>query len=163
MPIWQLSILPSVPEYCRWTPADFRPFLANPVGSAISVPRGSQKCSFAYSRLISRSLPSSHGVRFRNRCSAFGSRSPEYSEIVHPFFFSSGAEQAAKVMLRVPPGVRAVKQRLYPCDETFEFPVPGFKVFRGNRAIRQFGCNVKFAHIQIISQTIQTHRRHAGI
>jgi hypothetical protein len=26
VPIWQLSTRPSVPEYWRWTPADFRPY-----------------------------------------------------------------------------------------------------------------------------------------
>ncbi len=32
----------------------------------------------------------SHGVRFKNRCSAFGSDAPTYSEIVQPFFRANG-------------------------------------------------------------------------
>src|SRR3954462_15042951 len=39
-PIWQLSILPVVPVYCRPTPADRVPFLMNPVSSTISTPPG---------------------------------------------------------------------------------------------------------------------------
>jgi hypothetical protein len=32
-PIWQLPVLPSVPEYCRATPGESKPSLGNPVSS----------------------------------------------------------------------------------------------------------------------------------
>lgn len=37
-PIWQLSIFPEVPVYCRPTPAEVVPFLTNRVSSMISTP-----------------------------------------------------------------------------------------------------------------------------
>jgi hypothetical protein len=40
-PVWQFVILPPVPVYCRWTPAEQAPFFSNPVSSPISTPSGS--------------------------------------------------------------------------------------------------------------------------
>ena len=39
-PIWQFSVRPAVPEYCRCTPAETVPFFRKPVSSTISTPSG---------------------------------------------------------------------------------------------------------------------------
>lgn len=37
-PIWEFSIRPAVPEYCRATPAEVLPFFRKPVSSTINTP-----------------------------------------------------------------------------------------------------------------------------
>ena len=44
-PIYQFSIRPAVPEYCRATPADLVPFFKKPVSSTTSTPASPPKCS----------------------------------------------------------------------------------------------------------------------
>jgi hypothetical protein len=44
-PSWQFSTRPAVPEYCRCTPAERRPFFTKPVSSGTNTARESPRCS----------------------------------------------------------------------------------------------------------------------
>src|SRR5215469_3657711 len=60
---WQLSCLPSCPQYWRATPTECRPFLGMPVSSTIHAAMG-PRCSIAakpYSRTALSTASSSHG------------------------------------------------------------------------------------------------------
>jgi hypothetical protein len=68
---WQLSCLPSCPQYCRVTPTECRPFLGNPVSSMIHASIGPPRSidGSTRSRTLARTRSSDHGA-FDTKCSS---------------------------------------------------------------------------------------------
>jgi hypothetical protein len=68
-PNWQLAVLPSVPEYCRWTPTECSPSLGKPVSSTTHAVGSSAAVITSASRR--RTGRQSHGETATKWCSAW--------------------------------------------------------------------------------------------
>jgi hypothetical protein len=68
-PSWQLAVLPSVPQYWRWTPTEWVPSLGKPVSSTAHAVGSSAPTSRPASRR--RTGRQSHGETATKWCSAW--------------------------------------------------------------------------------------------